>query len=89
MSRTILRKLDGERFGSYCFGTQWETIQRLVADEFRCRPDDVATDQGTGEHDEGLEYLVVDGKRAAFMDEQVGLSPDYSETIPVYAMAAE
>lgn len=91
----ILRKLDGERFGAIgkgsCLATRWENIQRIVADEFRVRPDDVSISEGDGLtcDDEGLEYLTVDGERVAFLDEQIGQSPDYSETIPVFQMAAE
>ncbi len=90
MARTTkLRKMDGEKFGAFAFGTQWETVQRIVAEEFRCRPDDVSIDEGTEDHDEGLEYLVIDGERVGFLDEGRGLPPDYEITIPIYQMAAE
>ncbi len=66
---TILRKMTGERFASVCnsmsMDGRWDRIAQIVSEEFHCRPDDVSIDQGDINKNEP--------------DEQVGLSPDYSE----------
>lgn len=85
MTRTILRKLDGSRFASVIkYGDRWDAIARLVADEFRVRPDDVATDEGEDEFGGSIEFLTIDGERVAFLDEGDGFLPIYT-----YAEAAE
>lgn len=82
---TILRKLDGFRFAAIGKGTglsgRWELIQGLVAEEFRVRPDDVGCDEGEDEFGGSIEFLTIDSKRVAFLDEGDGM-------IPVYQMIA-
>jgi hypothetical protein len=63
--------LIGKASGSLLDGTLWPAIQQVVADEFRCLPDDVDTFEVTEGEFEGLEAVIVDGVVVGFIRTEI------------------
>jgi hypothetical protein len=84
---TTLRDMAGEKLGfsipkGMMSDLQRDELNKLIAREFLCRPDDVrVSDEGTDESDEGLEYITVFGTRVAYLDEGDGRGPNVVEIL--------